>query len=226
MKVYFMQVLETLSFDVEKMRSKVSHIRWEKAMSYVNRKDQNLSLLAYLLWKYASQEKETTWKLGKLNKPYIEGKVRFNIAHTQGMVACALSHQGEVGVDVEKIEPRNYLKKLDFIMSTEEIEQIGKNSKFFFQLWTLKEAFLKWKGTGIIDNLAQISFSEHIKNGMANLEEYKKLQGVYQDGEFISIEKHDYYISAFHDNNKELVDVKEIEELDLLSWISGKSTVL
>ena len=81
--------------------------------------------------------------------------VHFNLSHTEGCVACVVSNCETVGVDVEKIEPRRPV--LDIArshFSREEIDALqilhpDNLVEGFFDYWTLKEAYLKARGTGI-----------------------------------------------------------------------------
>ena len=90
--------------------------------------------------------------------------VRFSLSHTRGMVACIVSRCAEVGVDVES---RSRPVDVDLLMrdvcSVEEQQQISMvdpsaRPDRFFDLWMLKEAYLKALGLGITGALDQISF--------------------------------------------------------------------
>lgn len=96
-------------------------------------------------------------------KPYAVGlNVEFNISHSGDIVVCAVGNS-PVGIDVEEIRPidLNVSKRIctedeliclfshipteqDFVYTT-DIEVLTR----FFELWTKKEAYAKWVGTGI-----------------------------------------------------------------------------
>ena len=63
--------------------------------------------------------------------------------------------EGAVGVDVEKINPNLSLQSMPSdILDNEEWEQLfslapDHQRRFFFQLWTQKEAFVKAQGIGV-----------------------------------------------------------------------------
>ena len=105
-----------------------------------------------------------------LGKPYIcapdlEGPpLRFSLSHTRGHVACAISRDGEVGVDAEC---RSHINDLETLMagvcSVDEQAQIravppSEQAAGFLDLWSLKEAYVKACGTGIDKKLAQVAF--------------------------------------------------------------------
>ncbi len=83
-------------------------------------------------------------------KPYLENGPFFNISHTDGWVVCALSEQGEIGVDVERKLPVDP-KEFSFVFTAKEcirmqrIEQ-ALQPELFFSFWTRKEALIKADG--------------------------------------------------------------------------------
>jgi 4'-phosphopantetheinyl transferase len=105
-----------------------------------------------------------------LGKPYLSGPViddpplRFNLSHTRGLVACAVSSDAEVGVDAECRSHINDLERLMAgVCSADECAQVRaapapEQLAGFLDLWSLKEAYVKACGTGIDSALAHISF--------------------------------------------------------------------
>jgi 4'-phosphopantetheinyl transferase len=105
-----------------------------------------------------------------LGKPYLSGPdiddppLRFSLSHTRGLVACAVSRDGEVGVDAECRSHINDLERLMAgVCSADEYAQVRaapapEQLAGFLDLWSLKEAYVKACGTGIDSALAHISF--------------------------------------------------------------------
>lgn len=87
-------------------------------------------------------------------KPLSE-KTHFNISHSKGMVALAISQDNEIGLDIEKIRSFE-LSMADYISSKEERAYI-KDEKSFFEVWTNKESLLKARGSGVTTRLNEIS---------------------------------------------------------------------
>lgn len=89
----------------------------------------------------------------------------FNLAHSGGLVACALSLLPEIGVDLEHLDRRPMAPGLfRRYCSPREIADIetqpeGGQSRRFLTYWTLKEAYLKARGLGIAVPLADVEFS-------------------------------------------------------------------
>ncbi len=82
-------------------------------------------------------------------------RVSFNLSHTRGIVACAVSRGAEVGIDVECDDRRMEVEPLaPEVCSAQEQTQLHAlppemRGSFFLDLWTLKEAYLKALGVGI-----------------------------------------------------------------------------
>ena len=105
--------------------------------------------------------------LGKpyLSAPDLDGPpLRFSLSHTRGHVACAVSRDGEVGVDAECRSHINDLARLMAgVCSADEQAQVraapaSEQADRFLDLWSLKEAYVKTCGTGIDTKLPQITF--------------------------------------------------------------------
>ena len=94
---------------------------------------------------------------GASGKPYVPGaNVDFNITHGGGVVACVVSEEGPVGLDVERIAPLEYHYYQEQFSTRErtliETPQ-GPDWRCFFDFWTRKEALIKAEGSGLQVNL-------------------------------------------------------------------------
>ena len=96
---------------------------------------------------------------GPFGKPAIDPAldrptIRFNLSHTRGMVACAVTAQDDVGVDIESVDRPNGGRDIaDRFFSPAETALIDhappdEQRAVFFRLWTLKEAVMKATGRG------------------------------------------------------------------------------
>ena len=87
-----------------------------------------------------------------------------SIAHTPGAVAVAVADAGELGVDIEWCGRRSDVMRLAarFFGEREraDIERCPESGRLlrFLSLWTLKEAYLKARGTGLRMPLRAIEF--------------------------------------------------------------------
>lgn len=98
----------------------------------------------------------------EIDEPAAHRDLRFNISHTRGLVACAVSQHGAVGIDVEQIDRR--VRAWDLarrFFCAEEIAELaalpaGRQQERFFDFWTVKESYLKARGAGLTIPLSRV----------------------------------------------------------------------
>jgi 4'-phosphopantetheinyl transferase len=82
-------------------------------------------------------------------------KLHFNLTHSRGAVALAVSNGREVGIDIEKRgRSVEFLPLAERFFSASEANHLKglpteKLGEAFFAIWTLKEAFVKGIGRGL-----------------------------------------------------------------------------
>lgn len=97
-----------------------------------------------------------TFGYNEHGKPYLLNypDIHFSISHCKSALIVTI-HDEEIGVDIESIRPLN--KDLAaYVMNDSELKTIMSSTQpeaSFTSLWTKKEAFLKYLGTGINNNL-------------------------------------------------------------------------
>ena len=105
-------------------------------------------------------------------KPSLEGhsSVHFNISHTAGAIVCAVSDR-PVGIDMEKKRKIN-LRVMNWFFTDQErtyvLYEKDKQDERFTQIWTMKEAYVKYTGKGLAE-----SFEEFDVLGMEDLQTFK-----------------------------------------------------
>jgi 4'-phosphopantetheinyl transferase len=138
--------------------------RREKAMRFKHEQGRKECTFAYLLLCQGLREEygiteRPVFEYGEHGKPAIVGypHIHFNISHCREAVICAVSDR-PVGVDIESV--REYKDSLvNYTMNEREVAQIAQARRpelEFIRLWTMKEAVLKWSGTGINDNIKDV----------------------------------------------------------------------
>jgi 4'-phosphopantetheinyl transferase len=92
--------------------------------------------------------------------------VRFNVTHSEGLGLIAFSIASEVGIDVETIgRDVEMLELAAANFTTNEAAMVAaaqtedEQARFFFRLWTRKEAVLKAAGCGIANGLKGVDVS-------------------------------------------------------------------
>jgi 4'-phosphopantetheinyl transferase len=106
--------------------------------------------------------------LGEHGKPALansEGaRLCFNLSHAQDLVACAVTLDHEIGVDLEDTNREVEFSELaQRVFSPGELAAFGElapneRATRFFEHWTLKEAYLKARGLGFALDPRNASF--------------------------------------------------------------------
>ncbi len=107
----------------------------------------------------------TAWGKPRVHASDASARLCFNLSHTRGHVAVAVALDREVGVDVERIAPdradeevaRQLFAPAEFAAFQEE-PQAGR-AEAFFDIWTLKEAYIKAVGLGVALPLQDFAFT-------------------------------------------------------------------
>lgn len=93
-------------------------------------------------------------------KPYFlsHREIFFNISHSSNYVACIIGDR-PVGIDIEggRKGRQNLAKRFFDVSEAEWIEECDSDERFF-RIWTLKEAYGKAAGQGVLDILKKIVY--------------------------------------------------------------------
>jgi 4'-phosphopantetheinyl transferase len=88
----------------------------------------------------------------------------FNISHTRGLIALAVTQRREVGVDVENVRTREVeIEIADRFFARTEVAELAtvppeRQQDRFFEYWTFKESYIKARGMGLSIPLGKFSF--------------------------------------------------------------------
>ena len=103
------------------------------------------------------------FEIGPKGKPFVAGGAgpAFNLSHTAGLAAVAVSRRCDPGLDVERLD-RSPPDPVDAFLTPAEAAWLARrpaNARglAFFRLWTLKEALIKATGEGLSRPLASFS---------------------------------------------------------------------
>ncbi|MFD7169995.1 4'-phosphopantetheinyl transferase family protein [Streptomyces violascens] len=130
---------------------------------------------ARLLSRYALSERtgrlpgQWRFRTGPFGRPEPEPDgdgVRFNLSHTEGLIACVVTAGGRAcGVDVERTpaspDAVRHLSPHFAAVERAELDALGPVRRAYrlAELWVLKEAYLKALGTGVTRSLGGFSFA-------------------------------------------------------------------
>ena len=102
---------------------------------------------------------------GKPHLPASLGALHFNLSHSAGLAAVAVTRAGPVGVDVERVRELDDMDSLvrRFFAPAEraalEACPPAHRARAFFTIWTRKEAYIKAVGTGLGLRLSSFAVS-------------------------------------------------------------------
>ena len=159
------------NFPLDAALAEISEQRREQALKFKYELGQRLCVLAYQLLKRGLKEMygiqdNPLFEYNEHGKPSIVGRpeIFFNLSHCKEAVLCAISDE-PVGVDVESVRSFNE-SLVRYTMNDEEVKRIESSEDqavAFIRLWTMKEAALKLKGTGISNDVKQVLQDENLQ---------------------------------------------------------------
>lgn len=167
-RVYAVRLSEAMRVGEEAWHVSVSPDRSEKAKRYRSPQDRVRCLVGGALLTYACRQagKTEEWVTVAVNaygKPYVlsDPDFHYSLSHSGDWVLLAWDHH-PVGVDVEVMEEGRDLSSLaDRYFSVEERVYMEREpmARFYF-LWTAKESYLKYRGTGFACGLRTPDLTE------------------------------------------------------------------
>ena len=127
--------------------------------------------------------------------------LRFNLSHTDGLVACAVARDCEVGVDVENLTRKGDTVAIaDRYFSPSECAALhalpeSAQRDRFFSYWTLKESYIKARGLGLAIPLGEFSF--HVEEKPIRISFDPRLEDDPADWQFHHERLSDRHVLAF-----------------------------
>lgn len=147
----------------EALYKKASPERRRRADRYLRWEDAVRCIAADALLRYALGTPDYAVEKGPSGKPYIQGRTDFcyNLSHSGRWVVIAFGPT-EVGVDVEQVDSTTDTEAISrrFFAPEEQNYILGAEKGLhqrFFEIWTAKESYLKFLGTGLKKDLASFS---------------------------------------------------------------------
>lgn len=98
------------------------------------------------------------FRYGDKGRPHLDGageELVFNVSHSGDVGMLAVTRAGELGVDVERLDPKVDLIGIGrrFFSPIEHADLVTQEgdalTRAFFRAWTRKESYLKARGTGL-----------------------------------------------------------------------------
>jgi len=88
-----------------------------------------------------------------------------SLSHKHGHAVCAVAPAGwRIGVDLERIVPRNVMRLADWVCTPQEQNMLARMDTHrrlahFYMLWTLKEAFIKAANLAFPADMARVGLA-------------------------------------------------------------------
>lgn len=153
--------------EVQRLLPLVSAQRRETALRYKHTFGQWATLQSWMMLREIGLP-DQPWDYNEFGKPFLPDGPFFSLSHCKKGIAVAMDTQ-PIGIDIESYRAVTP-ELIEHTMSQAEQDQINAADdpiKAFIELWTRKEAYVKYLGTGIaglsgdpkqyLDNTADVS---------------------------------------------------------------------
>lgn len=158
-------------FDISRLSDEVytelyqraSQDRKARADRYLRHEDKVRCICADALLGRALQSTNYTVGYGENGKPYLTDvdDFHFNISHSGRWVVIAYG-RSPVGVDVQEFRSRDLEGIARRFFTADEQAYVHTNPNGFFRVWTGKESYIKYLGTGLKTPLNSFSVLEDL----------------------------------------------------------------
>ncbi|MCB2298660.1 4'-phosphopantetheinyl transferase family protein [Clostridium tagluense] len=161
MKIYAVKTLDIIEKNLEKMCLLIDLEKRCKIEKFINKKDKVRTLIGEILIRtiiceeLSVRNKHITFEKNEYGKPYMKEhpEFNFNTSHSGDFVVCAIDDK-PIGIDIEKVKHIEYKDIAKSFFSVSEFDYIIKedlNSQLnkFYEIWTLKESYIKYCGQGL-----------------------------------------------------------------------------
>ncbi|MHA6532883.1 4'-phosphopantetheinyl transferase family protein [Paenibacillus sp. BAC0078] len=179
-RIFSVKIPEASTVNVQEVLDLLSEERRERTLRYRREEDRIRSVLAealirtLLIKEHNMDNRSLRFAVNQYGKPYLADLpgCQFNLTHAGDYVLCAID-QKPLGIDVEEIKPIDLSIASRFFApgESQEIERMPEDRRLdhFYQLWTAKESYIKFRGTGL--SMPLNSFSLQISGGRIELVE-------------------------------------------------------
>ncbi|MFT8350160.1 4'-phosphopantetheinyl transferase family protein [Clostridium saccharoperbutylacetonicum] len=161
MEIYVTKISDISKERIDKLCLFINPERKSKIERFINKEDKIRALVGEILIKTIMAEtlgiksKNIIFNKNEFGKPYLKNyeKFNFNISHSGEFTVCAIDDRS-IGIDIEQIKQIEYKVIAERFFSTCELKYINNTDlcnqlKKFYEIWTLKESYIKCCGMGL-----------------------------------------------------------------------------
>lgn len=169
MKIYAIKILDISKEKLDKLCLLIDSEKKYKIEKFINRKDKVRALIGEILIRtiivqeLGIRNKNIAFEKNKYGKPYLKEyqQFNFNLSHSGDFVVCAIDDKS-IGIDIEEVRYIKYeeiaksfftISEFDYIVRNDSDIQLSK----FYEIWTLKESYIKCCGQGLTIPLKSFS---------------------------------------------------------------------
>lgn len=167
---------ETDAARLERYRALLSPEELARGARYIFERNRHEHLVAHALKRLALSRHapgvapaEWRFVVGEHGKPAVASPavdLRFNLSHTEGLVACIVAAAADVGCDVETTQRNTDTDAVAHrFFAAPEVAELralptaAARHERFFEYWTLKESYIKARGMGLAIPLGDFWFT-------------------------------------------------------------------
>ncbi|SEO26656.1 4'-phosphopantetheinyl transferase [Paenibacillus sophorae] len=195
--IYGVKIPKSPGTDYHEVLNRLSEERRNRTLRFSRKDDRIRSVVAealirtLFLREHRVDNESLRFTVNRYGKPFLVAypDYHYNLSHSGDYVLCAVD-QHPIGIDIEEIKPIDLTIADRFFSGREnkEIKEIPEDRRndYFYQLWTAKESYIKFRGKGL--SMPLNSFSIRIDDNGIELSE--------KDG--FPVKEPDCYFKAFH----------------------------
>lgn len=122
---------------------------YERIASYKIKIDRQLRMTAILLLQQLLQQEGQGYTIADIlraanNRPFLpDSGIDFSISHSSTIAACALSTEGNVGIDIEEVKPTDWQYLAHLFEPDDWNAATGQGQAALYELWAKREACIK-----------------------------------------------------------------------------------
>lgn len=171
-KIYAVKILDIQKEKLDELCLQITPEKKCKIQRFVNKEDKIRTLIGEILIRtiIAKElnfiDRNVIFDKNEHGKPYLKDYLdfNFNISHSGELVVCAIDDK-TIGIDIEQVKYIEYKEIAECFFSTSEFNYIMQNYAYiqlskFYEIWTLKESYIKCCGQGL--SIPLKSFSIYI----------------------------------------------------------------
>ncbi|EJQ93985.1 cereulide biosynthesis 4'-phosphopantetheinyl transferase CesP [Bacillus cereus] len=158
MRIYVVELSPITEKKLSELYMLISEERRLAVRKLLNKKDKIRSVIGELLVRmvmhFAYRKKNIIFARTREGKPYVDGEplIHFNVSHAGDYILCAFASH-PVGVDVEEVKEIAYEDIVQHCFTKQErqyiFQPIPSPLHRFYEIWTLKESYVKCVGKGL-----------------------------------------------------------------------------